>query len=61
MAGIRSLAVSQYDAIPGSIGAEWEQWLPEIKADHSVRDVNDPYKYWRFRPDTNVAVTDAKF
>ena len=58
---IRFLAVTQYDAITGSIGAEWEQWLPEIKADHSVRDVNDPLRYWWFRLGTNVAVTDAKF
>jgi len=58
MAGIRSLAVSQYDAFPGSIGAaDWEQWLPEIKADHSVRDVNDPLRYSWFRPGTKVAVT----
>jgi hypothetical protein len=42
MAGIRFLAVSQYNAISGSIGAEWEHRLPEIKADHSVSDVNDP-------------------
>jgi hypothetical protein len=42
MAGIRSLAVSQYDEIPGSIGAEWEQWLPEIKADHSVKRCQCP-------------------